>query len=176
MIIQNPVEFRGKLVKKFNKIIKRKNISATLEKAIYNWSIQHAKKKMIVRKWDNQPFVQIYLDHVHSIYLNINPKSYIANKKIVKDLKKKLITPQQLAFMSHQEMKPELWEKLIQAKIERIKKSSEVDMSAATDEFECFRCSASENACTYYQQQTRSADEPMTTFVTCMNCGNHWRF
>ena len=174
MIIQNPGEFRDNLVIKFNKIIKRKKISVTLEKAIYNWSIQDAKKKMIVRKWDNHPFVQIYLDRVHSIYLNINPKSYIANKKIVKDLKKKKITPQQLAFMSHQEMKPELWEKLIQAKIERIKKSSEVDMSAATDEFDCFKCKKS--ACTYYQQQTRSADEPMTTFVTCMNCGNHWRF
>ena len=88
MIIQNPGEFRDNLVIKFNKIIKRKKISVTLEKAIYNWSIQDAKKKMIVRKWDNHPFVQIYLDRVHSIYLNINPKSYIANKKIVKDLKK----------------------------------------------------------------------------------------
>ena len=92
MIIENPVEFRGNLITKFNKIIKRKKISTILEKAIYNWSIRHAKKKMIVRKWDNQPFVQIYLDRVHSIYLNINPKSYIGNKKIVKDLKKKLIT------------------------------------------------------------------------------------
>lgn len=29
---------------------------------------------------------------------------------------------------------------------------------------------------TYYQMQTRSADEPMTTFVTCVNCGNRWKF
>ena len=29
--------------------------------------------------------------------------------------------------------------------------------------------------CTYYQLQTRSADEPMTTFVTCINCGNRWK-
>ena len=86
MIIEKPAEFRSNLVTKFNKIIKRKKISITLEKAIYNWSIRHAKKKMIVRKWDNQPFVQIYLDRVHSIYLNINPKSYIGNKKIVKEI------------------------------------------------------------------------------------------
>lgn len=28
----------------------------------------------------------------------------------------------------------------------------------------------------YFQLQTRSADEPMTTFVTCVCCGNKWKF
>jgi len=27
----------------------------------------------------------------------------------------------------------------------------------------------------FYQKQTRSADEPMTVFITCKNCGNEWR-
>lgn len=173
MIIENPTEFRTTLIKKFYVIIKNKKLSATLERAIYNWSIQQAKQKKIVRKWDNKPFVQLYLDRVHSIYLNINPKSYIKIKTF-DCVKKKRITPQKLAFMSHQEMKPEIWKKLLEAKMERIKKSTEVDMSAATDEFTCFKCNKS--ACTYYQLQTRSADEPMTTFVTCLNCANHWKF
>ena len=29
--------------------------------------------------------------------------------------------------------------------------------------------------CDYYQMQTRSADEPMTTFVTCLECGKRWK-
>ncbi|KAJ3379756.1 RNA polymerase II elongation factor [Entophlyctis sp. JEL0112] len=41
---------------------------------------------------------------------------------------------------------------------------------AVTDEFKCGKCG--QRKCTYYQKQTRSADEPMTTFVTCQNCGN----
>ncbi|EPS59638.1 hypothetical protein M569_15167 [Genlisea aurea] len=45
---------------------------------------------------------------------------------------------------------------------------------ASTSEFTCGRCKKKE--CTYYQMQTRSADEPMTTYVTCVNCGNHWKF
>ncbi|KAG8380999.1 hypothetical protein BUALT_Bualt06G0075200 [Buddleja alternifolia] len=45
---------------------------------------------------------------------------------------------------------------------------------ASTHEFTCGRCKKKE--CTYYQMQTRSADEPMTTFVTCVNCNNHWKF
>ncbi|CAN1142010.1 Transcription elongation factor TFIIS [Linum perenne] len=45
---------------------------------------------------------------------------------------------------------------------------------ATTDQFKCGRCG--ERKCTYYQMQTRSADEPMTTYVTCVNCDNHWKF
>lgn len=45
---------------------------------------------------------------------------------------------------------------------------------ATTDQFKCGRCG--KRMCTYYQLQTRSADEPMTTFVTCVNCNNHWKF
>lgn len=45
---------------------------------------------------------------------------------------------------------------------------------ASTDQFKCGRCGQRQT--TYYQLQTRSADEPMTTFVTCVNCNNHWKF
>jgi transcription elongation factor S-II len=45
---------------------------------------------------------------------------------------------------------------------------------ATTNEFRCGKCKKRE--CTYYQMQTRSADEPLTTFVQCVACGNRWRF
>lgn len=47
------------------------------------------------------------------------------------------------------------------------------DTQAETDQFKCGRCK--QRKCKYYQMQTRSADEPMTTFVTCVNCGNRWK-
>ncbi len=37
----------------------------------------------------------------------------------------------------------------------------------------CKRCG--KNKCFYYQIQTRSADEGMTTFYTCTECGNRWK-
>ncbi|CAK5066649.1 unnamed protein product [Meloidogyne enterolobii] len=43
-----------------------------------------------------------------------------------------------------------------------------------TDMFRCGKCG--QNNCTYSQMQTRSADEPMTTFVFCRSCGNRWKF
>lgn len=45
---------------------------------------------------------------------------------------------------------------------------------SSTDQFKCGKCG--QRKCTYYQMQTRSADEPMTTFVTCTNCNNRWKF
>ncbi len=44
---------------------------------------------------------------------------------------------------------------------------------ATTDMFRCGKCK--QRQCTYYQLQTRSADEPMTTFITCTNCNNRWK-
>jgi DNA-directed RNA polymerase subunit M/transcription elongation factor TFIIS len=39
--------------------------------------------------------------------------------------------------------------------------------------FKCGKCKSVKT--TYYQMQTRSADEPMTSYITCKNCGNRWK-
>eukprot|EP01083_Nonionella_stella_P046717 125122_1 len=50
---------------------------------------------------------------------------------------------------------------------------SDINQQPATDQFKCGRCK--ERKCTYYQMQTRGADEPMTVFVCCVVCQNRWR-
>ncbi|XP_034410314.1 transcription elongation factor A protein 3 isoform X7 [Cyclopterus lumpus] len=44
----------------------------------------------------------------------------------------------------------------------------------STDLLQCEKCR--KRNCTYNQVQTRSADEPMTTFVLCNECGYRWKF
>ena len=65
-----------------------------------------------------------------------------------------------------------------EAKVEDEKEKTEKvlyekDSGGATDQFKCGKCKKRE--CTYYELQTRSADEPMTLFITCLNCGKRWR-
>ncbi|ESP03395.1 hypothetical protein LOTGIDRAFT_237702 [Lottia gigantea] len=48
------------------------------------------------------------------------------------------------------------------------------NQGTVTDLFKCGKCGKSKT--TYTQLQTRSSDEPMTTFVYCMECGNRWKF
>jgi len=43
-----------------------------------------------------------------------------------------------------------------------------------SDQLQCGKCG--QKKVSYTQAQTRSADEPMTTFCTCENCGNLWKF
>lgn len=39
--------------------------------------------------------------------------------------------------------------------------------------FTCKKCKSKKT--TFYQQQTRGADEPMTNFVTCLDCGHQMK-
>jgi DNA-directed RNA polymerase subunit M/transcription elongation factor TFIIS len=68
-----------------------------------------------------------------------------------------------------QERCPKLWEEVIK-KIEFIEEKKHNIYT--TDIYECFRCH--KRKCTIEIIQTRSADEPATTFVNCIVCGNHW--
>ena len=171
--ISNPEVFRKNIKCKINEIIENDVQSINLEKGIYNYSIQQAKRLKIVKKWDNKPFVNIYLSHLKTIYENIK------HPELRKKLKQGLVKGHLIPFMTHQEMRPELWDKMIEQKKKRDKSKYEVNLEAATDNFTCFKCARNDpensNKCTYYQLQTRSADEPMTTFVTCLNCGCRWK-
>jgi transcription elongation factor S-II len=70
-------------------------------------------------------------------------------------------------------MCPEKWEELIKAKSIRDKNKFEEKLEAMTDRFTCRKCRS--KRCSYYLIQTRSADEPMTVFITCLDCGTRMK-
>lgn len=86
------------------------------------------------------------------------------------------ITASKLAAMTPDEMASEEMKKLR----ERFVKETINDAQLATvqgtetDLLKCGKCK--KRNCTYNQIQTRSADEPMTTFVLCNACGHRWKF
>ncbi len=173
MIVENPDEFREKVRVMFLNFVPDVRQRTNLERAVYNWAIEKSTEKKIVKKWTNESFVQLYVDRCRTVYMNINPDSYVKNPDLISRLKNKAIRAQEIPYLSHQELHPSRWDKMVADKIKRDKNKYEIDMEAATDEFKCFKCK--KRKCTYYELQTRSADEPMTTFVSCLNCGNHWK-
>ena len=95
------------------------------------------------------------------------------NENILNQLKSKEITPQLVAFMTHQEMNSNRWEKLIEKKkiLDSNRYTSNVE--ASTNLFTCKKCKS--KRCTYYTMQTRSCDEPETIFITCLDCGKNFK-
>jgi transcription elongation factor S-II len=164
--IAQPDEFRQKIVLRIHDKLKNEKNANNLERGVFNYALKEADTRKVVKKWDNPYFVTIYLDRMRSIFQNIN-------ESLIQDINNGAIKPQDIAFMSHQELKPEKWEKMIIEKIKRDKNKYETTIEASTDTFTCRKCRSKK--CTFTQVQTRSADEPMTTFVNCISCGNHWK-
>lgn len=173
MKINNPQAFRQNVLQKLDNLIGDKTVSLNLERGIYNYAIRKAKECQVVRKWDNHYFVTLYMDRLRSLYVNLDNKSPVRNSTLMGRLRKKEFKAHELAFMSHQEMFPEKWQDLVDAKIKRDRNAAHGEDKGATDEFKCWKCK--KRKCTYYQLQTRSADEPVTTFVQCLVCANRWR-
>ena len=165
--IENPDNFRANIRSKINDKHDNDTKSKNLERGVFNYALKEASNRRVVKKWDNPYFVQIYVDRLRTIYVNLE------NTLLLHQIQSGVIKSHNLAFMTHQEMKPEKWDIMIQEKIKRDKNKYETTIEAATDTFKCRKCHS--NKCTYYQMQTRSADEPMTTFVTCIECGNRWK-
>ena len=164
--IENSETFRSNIRKKLDTILKNEKNSNNLEKGIFNYSLKESDQRKVIKKWDNKQFVQIYLDRLRSIMKNLN-------KEIIDNVNNGTIKPHTIAFMTHQELFPEKWTQMIIDKSKRDKNKFEVNIAAATDTFTCRKCKG--NQCSYYQMQTRSADEPMTCYISCCICGNRWK-
>ena len=165
--IENPDTFRANIRNKLNILINDEKYSKNLEIGIYNYALKEATNLKVVKKWDNPFYIQLYLDRLRSIHTNLQ------NPVFLQRIQEDDIKPQIVAFMTHQEMNPEKWDPLIKIKIIRDKLKFDTKVEASTDTFKCRKCHGKN--CTYYALQTRSSDEPMTTFVSCIDCGNRWK-
>lgn len=165
--ITNPTEFRENVRERLQGFIPDENMCKNLEKGIYNYCIKEATERQIVKKWDNVYFVHLYIDRLRTLYYNLK------NPELVERITSQEIKPHEVAFMNHQQIMPEKWAGLLSDKKIRDANIYAPKLEASTDGFTCRKCKSKE--CSYYQLQTRSADEPMTTFVTCITCGNRWK-
>ena len=166
-------DIRDKCAKLLYKELKDEKKSRLIEKDIYNSAIDDSKKKKIKRSWECITFKSLYLSRIRSIYSNIKSDSYIQNENFKSRILEDKISSENISNLSHIDIFPERWETLIKEKMKKEKLRYELKPEAMTDMFKCRRCGS--RSCTYYEMQTRSADEPMTQFITCLDCNNHWK-
>lgn len=148
-------------------------LAVDTEKGVYNKSIKHAEIKNIPKNWDDIIFLDMYKVFSIEVYTNLNKESYVANVRLFERLVNGEFKGYELAEMDPQYIFPEHWKPLVDEKSKRDRILYEINKEMATDIYKCGRCKKKE--CSFYQLQTRSADEPMTTFITCLNCGKRWK-
>lgn len=145
-------------------------IVLNLEKGIFNETIKYCKQKSIELKWANLHFSKKYSQLARKVIANI---TYTPNAN---DVKEKILnnvwSAETIASKTHQELYPEFYDEIkLKIMAKYINTNSEQEHDGF---FTCGKCKSKKT--TYTQAQTRSADEPMTTFVTCLNCEHRWKF
>jgi DNA-directed RNA polymerase subunit M/transcription elongation factor TFIIS len=140
--------------------VREKFESEEIEVAILNRCINDAQKWFVDIDWTNTVFVDMYRSRAVSLYPY---REMAATMDVAKFVDSTLV-----------DLNPGRWKAMIQSIIDK-KKAMYSKKSTASIFLHCSSCKK-KTRCDFYQLQTRSADEPMTTFVTCLECDKKWKF
>jgi DNA-directed RNA polymerase subunit M/transcription elongation factor TFIIS len=141
-------------------LVREKFGSEEIETAILKKCINDAQKWRVDIDWETPSFREMYRCRAMNLYQTRNLAE--------------TMTPDEFVHTSEVDRHPERW-------MERMRQVAERDKAlysrktTASAQMYCSGCKRKSN-CDYYQMQTRSADEPMTTFVTCLECDKRWKF
>jgi DNA-directed RNA polymerase subunit M/transcription elongation factor TFIIS len=151
---------RDEVYNKFNKIL-GPTISKDIEQSIYNFSEDYAES-------NNTPFLleNIYISKAEELYclLNSNLQTTI---KLINDKK---IEPKKIANMRQAELNLLLSNKQYVDIIKKRELNMMLSEKKGSNAFECKKCK--KRKCSITEKQVRSADEPATQFITCLECGH----
>ena len=138
--------------------LKRMN---NIEIASFNFSIKDAVRKNVPRTWEDIRFRRIYLNKIRSMLANIKRDPELVNKKAI-----------DIVSMEPQKMAPEIWREAIK-NVQRKRDMMVIARPKNNDGL--YECRCRSRNTTFYQMQTRGADEPMTVYITCHDCDSHWK-
>lgn len=160
------------LLKKFNFENNLENIAKELEIEVYRATLKNAEDNCHFRSWQNDVFRDFYTNKMEHIMKNIDIDAQsVNNKTLLFNIINHSINFKDLPYMSPEQIDPEHWRLLTE---ENLAKESVMNSfkEQSTDEYECHKCY--KRRCTFHTAQTRSADEAMTVFLCCLECGNKW--
>lgn len=135
--------------------------SIQIEAGVFEFSLTYCS----MRNYRESMLLAVYNDKIYDIIQNLDPNSPMQNKTLRMALDNQQIQPQIVPFLTPQDLHPERWEKII--KKMRLKDEKKKNM-AVTDLYQCRKCKG--RRCTVTVLQLRSADEPMTHIIKCVDC------
>lgn len=147
--------------------------ATNIEKSIFNWAIRTTLESGDVPSWENHTFKERYKRKGLSIIFNLKE----SRSKLVERINNGTVKTKNVASLPPEELWPGgPWDTALknhqkkELEKELTKKELEAEIQGA---FKCKKCKSERTK--HFQLQTRSADEPMTTYVSCVNCGTRWK-
>lgn len=136
------------------------NSAKNAEKSIYNFTIRLCTDTDIEKSWENDLFKYVYVHKSLHVINNLKNNPSLVNHIIVNKSSK------EIAFVDPDMLKYDYTSDVIHD-------DEDQNNDIIEGLFKCPRCKGKKT--TYYSVQTRSADEPMTNFITCLTCKNRWK-
>ncbi|KAL3422207.1 transcription elongation factor S-II [Phlyctema vagabunda] len=114
-----------------------------------------------------------YRAKMRSLYQNLKN---LTNRELGTKVLSGEVPASRFVVMSHDELKSAQQKQQDAKLMSENMKNAQVPMAerSISDALKCGKCG--QKKVSYSQAQTRSADEPMTTFCECTVCGNRWKF
>jgi transcription elongation factor S-II len=180
----NPLRLHFK--KRVKGILEKNNFKMDIEKmainaerSLLNNAISTCRYYKTQAHFSQLMFSSTYRDGYYKIICNLDKNSNAPY--VIKMLKERKIRIENIIFLGHDVLDPVGW-----ARVQKLAKKNSTnivlqkpDLETMSDGFhKCFRCASQKKPAyktTFYEMQTRSADEPMTQFITCHSCGNRWK-
>ena len=159
------IKSREYVLKKIYESFQNVEESKRVEKSIVEYTKQkHSTNKGIEGlHWSDIRVRRTYCQKARSIIFNL------------KNIQKHNLNIDDVVTMTPYELNPCLWEPIFKKIHDREKLSLIMDNEHHHDGIlQCERCYSYKTR--YIELQTRSADESMTVYATCMNCSNNWTF
>lgn len=147
-------------------ILNNIKMAIDIETSIFEYALIYS-----LNKYDHTFIKPVYKDKFYFIISNLEKDNKINNISLKKKILNNEINPKIIAFMSPSQIFPEKWENIIKKKEYIELRENNV---AYSDTYKCKRCG--EAKCKISLIQTRSGDEPMTTFVSCLVCHNTTKY
>jgi DNA-directed RNA polymerase subunit M/transcription elongation factor TFIIS len=178
-VVENSIDLKDSLIQYAEKCLERYRAQITLSNALMNIDLAIQIESSIFEytlnyciKYDKNHIKPVYYDKLTFLLVNLDETNQkINNKTFKKKILSKQIDPRYIAFLSPAQIHPDKWIGLINKKVYAEKRENNI---AYSNDYKCKKCGESKSKIT--QIQTRSADEPMTTFIICLVCHNAYKF
>ena len=152
---------------------KEHTLCVNLEKSTHNWAINRSTSLGDVAAADNYRHMNRYKHKFLQIQYNLKKSPDLKHKILNGVIKAASI----MDLSPHALWSEGPWAKTFKKYAEKNMKKDYVSTMLQDANykgiFKCKRCKSHKT--TYYEMQTRSADEPMTVFITCHNCDSRWK-